>query len=86
MSLTYYDLERIEGKVDEARRKTSEELQQLKKSAKSSAEMQEKLFEAFNRMTQVLENLSEEVRGLRSDLNPTLDKPKKLPAPAATGG
>ncbi len=85
MSVTYYDLERIGEKVEEARRKTSDELRDMRKGMTDSAKMQEKLLEAFNRMTLVLESLSEDIKGLRNDLNPTLDKPKKLPAPA-TGG
>lgn len=45
----------------------------------------EKMAEAFNRVATALEGLTAEIRGLRADLNPSLDKTRKLPAPG-TGG
>lgn len=40
----------------------------------------DKLVAAFNRMAMAMESLAKEVRGLREDLSPPVDKPK-LPAP-----
>lgn len=40
----------------------------------------DKLVAAFNRMATAIEGLAKEVRGLREDLSPPVDKPK-LPAP-----
>jgi hypothetical protein len=40
----------------------------------------DKLVAAFNRMATAIEGLTKEVRGLREDLSPPLDKPK-LAAP-----
>jgi hypothetical protein len=49
--------------------------------AKKSLGNDERLIEAFNRMAGALEELTGEVRALRADLTPPIDKPKKLPLP-----
>ena len=69
MSLDQWDKRDIIDAVEGAQRKTSYEMQ-----------------DAFNRIARALETLAGEVKGLREDLKPqSLDKSKKLPAPA-TGG
>lgn len=74
----YYDTEELLQKLR----------RDLSKAATRAFEAQEKglkqdaqMLDAFNRMAQAVEALTEEVRGLRADLNPELDKPRKLPAP-----
>jgi len=83
MTLTYYDREIIEEKVEDARKMTSREIAELRAEMRAGHKTQQQLLEAFNRMTVVLEGLAEQVKGLRADLNPQLDKPVKLPAPKA---
>ncbi len=41
----------------------------------------ERLIEAFNRMAEAVDNLASEVKQLRADLAPPVDKPKRLPQP-----
>lgn len=83
MSFDYWDkrdLEAMEKRIVDAQEKAVRQLQQA--GDRSQAET----VEAFNRVARSLEALVEEVKGLRADLNPTLDKPSKLPAPAKTVG
>ncbi len=37
--------------------------------------------EGFNRVAEALLSLTQEIKALREDLNPHMDKPAKLPAP-----
>jgi len=60
---------------------------QLEKDAENDRE----IARAFNRTAAALENMAAEIRGLREDLTPALQKPKKLaaqkpPRPSANGG
>lgn len=68
MSLGYYDEQKIKRLIDEAQRETAREIRSLRDS--------------FEGLTGAVQQLADEVRALRADLNPALDKPKKLPAPA----
>lgn len=70
--MDYYDRSQIEEKVENSRKKTTREIEQLRKDTQ----------DGFNRVASALEALTKEIKGLRADLNPKLDKPAKLPAPA----
>ena len=52
---------------------------------KDNADTRKQVVDGFNRVAAALEALTSEIKGLRTDLNPALDKPKKLPSPAAGG-
>lgn len=84
MSLAYYDRDFIEEKIGEAAARTEELLQHMQRDLAKSAGRQEQMLEVFNRVATALQSLTEEVKGLRRDLNPELDKTKKLAVP--TGG
>lgn len=68
MSLTSYELSQIKKLIDEAQQKIAREIRSLR--------------ESFDGLTGVVKELAGEVRALRADMNPQLDKPKKLPAPS----
>jgi len=53
----------------------------LRRMIEANMEAQSQTAAAFNRIALALENLTEEVKGLRADLAPQLDKPK-LSTPA----
>ena len=57
---------------------TKEIVKAQEKGLKNDAQM----IDAFNRVAKAMEGLTEEVKGLRADLNPQLDKPGRLPGPA----
>jgi len=57
----------------------------MRKASRQSQETDKQLIEAFTRVASAIEKLTAEVRGLREDLSPQLDKPKKLPAPGQGG-
>lgn len=42
------------------------------------------ILDAFNKLGQQIERLTREVKGLREDLNPQLDKKAKLPSPGTS--
>jgi hypothetical protein len=85
MSLQYYDRDFIEAKIGEAAERTEELLQDMQRDLAKSAGRQEQMLEVFNRVATALTALTEEVKGLRRDLNPELDKTKKLAAPKMEG-
>ena len=68
MSLGYYDEVKIKQLIEEAQKETRREIRSLRDS--------------FTGLTDAIKQLADEVGSLRADLNPQLDKPKKLPAPA----
>ena len=68
--------------IEEARKQASQEIKQLGEAQQRNAGQ---LLAAFNRMAQAIENLTQEVRQLRDDLNPKMDK-VKIPAPESRGG
>lgn len=55
-------------------------------NSEKSLKLQMELLEAFQRVARSLDGLTAEIKGLRDDLNPKLDKPAKFPAPAASAG
>lgn len=73
--MDYYDRQ----KMEQLHKKTRQAVEDAVKREISQSDR--KTAEAFNRIAAALENLTEEVRALRADLNPALDKPRKLPAP-----
>ncbi len=75
MSLEYYDKKFVTDAVEAAQKKILRELKD------NQFEMQQ----TFNRMARAIESLTLEVKALREEQNPKLDK-VKLPAPTATGG
>ena len=79
MSLDYRDKRDITESVEEAQRETT---QLLRESMKQSKADSKQTADAFNRVAAALEKLTGEVRLLRADMNPVLDKTKKLPLPA----
>jgi len=74
--MDYYDRQYVERKLNEVSEKASREVAQLRKETR----------DGFNRVAAALEALTAEVKGLRADLNPKLDKPKKLQAPGQGAG
>lgn len=75
MSMDYYDRQKMEN----LHKKTRQVVEDAIKREISQSDR--KTADAFNRIASALENLTEEVRALRADLNPSLDKPRKMPAP-----
>lgn len=67
--------------VREAGELTSAKLDQLRQQNDKGLANDERLIEAFNRMSRAVEGLAHEVRALREDLKPSIDKPKRLPPP-----
>lgn len=57
-------------------------LEQLRLQNEKQLVNDERLIEAFNRVARAVEGLAHEVRELREDLTPSIDKPKRLPPPA----
>ncbi|MDP2205083.1 MAG: hypothetical protein Q8K65_02130 [Alphaproteobacteria bacterium] len=70
---------------------TQKLLRRLSDQLEKSADNDREIARAFNRTAEALERMTAEIRGLREDLTPSLEKPKKLAAqktlrPAANGG
>ena len=59
--------------------KTTRELEKLNEKQDVALANDKAMLEAFNRIARQLKLLTSEIRGLRRDLNPQLDKPRKLP-------
>lgn len=76
MSLGYYDEQKIEAAVKKQTR------QQFDDAAKRDRQM----IEAMGGIAAALKELTAEIKALRADLNPELDKPVKLAAPKTQGG
>lgn len=72
MPLEYWE---FDDAMDDLRRNVAHDID------KSESRLGREMAEGFNRVAKALEALTEEVRALRNELNPCLDKPKKLPAP-----
>jgi hypothetical protein len=68
--------------IREAGEMTATQLDALRKQGERGLANDERMIEAFNRMASAMENLTREVRQLREDLTPAIDKPKRLPPPA----
>lgn len=73
-----------QSEIDDVRKgvmQSAEELKKLNKKQDQSLENDKAIIEAFNNLGKQIENLAREVKGLRDDLNPSLDKKSKLPRP-----
>ncbi len=81
MTLTYYDKVEIKEAVTEAEQRVQKTLARMQEDMVQADGNQLKMLVAFNRVAAALEMLTGEIRELRADLNPELDKPVKLPAP-----
>ncbi|TAL30306.1 MAG: hypothetical protein EPN97_12860 [Alphaproteobacteria bacterium] len=68
--------------VRETGEATAAKLEQLRLQNEKQLANDERLIEAFNRMSRAVEQLAHEVRELREDLKPSIDKPRRLPPPA----
>lgn len=78
--------EGYQTEIDEVRHgitKTAEELEKLNKKQDQGLANDKAMIDAFNKVAKQLEALVSEIKGLREDLNPTLEK-VKLPPPAKT--
>lgn len=71
MSLGYYDEQKIENIVKK----------QTKAQFDEAAKRDRQMIEAMGSIASALKELTTEIKGLRADLNPELDKPVKLAAP-----
>ncbi len=73
--------------IDDVRatgKRTADAVEKIADVMKKSQTTDRELIEAFNKVAKQLEILTAEVRGLRQDLSPDLDKPA-LPGPARKG-
>lgn len=75
MSLDYYDKQDIERRIEKAHEQTRAEVKKVQRE-------QQALAAAFKDVAKALTELTAEVKGLRADLNPELDKTVKLAAPS----
>jgi hypothetical protein len=66
----------------EAGEATAAKLEQIRLQNEKQLSNDERLIEAFNRLARAVEGLADEVRELREDLTPSIDKPRRLPPPA----
>ena len=65
-----------QGEIDQVRNGISKTVEELQKANGTD----EALLEAFNRISRQLETLTQEIRALREDIHPPMDKPgRKLP-------
>ena len=60
---------------------TAAKLEQIRLQNEKQLANDDRLIAAFNRMAAAVEGLAKEVRELREDLTPSIDKPKRLPPP-----
>lgn len=70
-----------QSEIDDVREGTTEsarELTALNRKIDQSLANDKALLEIFTRVSQQLGTLTDEIRGLRNDLNPAIDKPRKL--------
>lgn len=73
MSFDYYDQQEI-----------LKRLKSLDESTKKQADNSDKMVTAFNRVADALVALTGEIKEIRKEMSPSLDK-SKLPAPAQKG-
>jgi len=81
MTLSYYDKVDIQDTVKEAEQRVQRTLSQMQSDMAKADGNQQLMLTAFNKVAAALETLTGEIRELRRDLNPELDKPVKLAAP-----
>lgn len=70
-----------QSEIDDVREGTTEsarELAALNRKADQALANDKALLEIFAKVSQQLGSLTDEIRELRNDLNPSLDKPRKL--------
>jgi len=87
--MPYDDYEDLGSDTEELLEGLRKDVRRAAKKAEASQDQSlkndERMIEAFTRVAQAMEALTKEVKGLREDINPSMDKPKKLPQPAAGG-
>lgn len=76
MSLGYYDEQKIENIVKKM----------TKTQFDDAAKRDRQMIEAMGGIAAALKELTSEIKGLRADLKPELDKPVKLAAPKTQTG
>ena len=81
MTLNYYDKVDITDAVAAAEKRVQRTMSQMQSDMAKAEGNQQLMLAAFNKVAAALETLTEEIRELRRDLNPELDKPVKLAAP-----
>jgi len=81
MSLDYSDRQALLEALDDIKDGIRDSTLQQQENFTEHQQGQTQMADAFNRIARALENLTAEVKGLREDLNPALDKSKKLPLP-----
>ncbi|HYD18780.1 MAG TPA: hypothetical protein VEF76_09915 [Patescibacteria group bacterium] len=79
--MDYYDKREILDAVEDVERRMQHGVNALQDDMRRAEGNQKQMLEAFNEVAAVLKELAEEIKGLRRDLNPELDKPAKLSAP-----
>lgn len=70
-----------QSEIDDVRKGSTEsarELAKLNAKADQSLAHDKALLEIFKKVSQQLDTLTNEIRELRNDLSPSLDKPRKL--------
>jgi hypothetical protein len=70
-----------QSEIDQVRHGISKAVRELETQNRNN----EALLNLFNKISGQLETLTQEIRGLREDISPTLDKPGRLPAPRQQG-
>ncbi len=81
MTLNYYDKVEMMKAAAEAEKRVQHTLSTMQSDMAEAAGNQKLMLQAFNKVAAALETLTGEIRDLRRDLNPELDKPVKLAAP-----
>lgn len=81
MTLNYYDKVDIQDSIKGAEQRVQHTLSQMRSDMAKADGNQQLMLAAFNKVAAALETLTGEIRELRRDLNPELDKPVKLAAP-----
>ena len=76
MTLGYYDEQKIEAAVKKTTRSHFDD----------AAKRDRQMIEMMGGIATALQALTSEIKGLRADLKPELDKPVKLAAPKTQGG
>ena len=74
-----------QSEIDDVRQGTTEsasELAKLNGKADQALANDKALLEIFKKVSQQLDTLTTEIRALRNDLSPSLDKPRKLGKPS----
>ncbi len=81
MTLNYYDKVDIQDTVTAAEKRVQQTLAKMQSDMAKADGNQQLMLQAFNKVAAALETLTGEIRDLRRDLKPELDKPVKLATP-----